>query len=105
METFNQKGVNLVSMKESIDTTTSTGKLLFTLMSPLAQFERDVIAGTREGLVSSRSRGRKGGRPLANPELVKKTIKLYQTGECTAQEIYDLTGIRKITLYKNLRKT
>ncbi len=36
METFNQKGVNLVSLKESIDTTTSTGKLLFTLMPALA---------------------------------------------------------------------
>ena len=44
METFNSKGVNLVSLKESIDTTTSTGKLLFTLMSALAQFERDVLA-------------------------------------------------------------
>lgn len=32
METFNSKGVNLVSLKESIDTTSSTGKLLFTLM-------------------------------------------------------------------------
>ncbi len=106
MEIFNQKGVNLVSLKESIDTTTSTGKLLFTLMSALAQFERDVIADrTREGLASARSRARKGGRPPANPELVKKAIKLYQTGECTAQEIYDLTGIRKTTLYKNLRKT
>ena len=44
METFNAKDVNLVSLKESIDTTTSTGKLLFTLMSALAQFERDVLA-------------------------------------------------------------
>ena len=35
METFNAKGVNLVSLKESIDTTTSTGKLLFTLMSAI----------------------------------------------------------------------
>ena len=43
------KCVNLVSLKENIDTTTSTGKLLFTLMSAIAQFERDVIADrTRE---------------------------------------------------------
>ncbi len=54
MEIFNQKGVNLVSLKESIDTTTSTSKLLFTLMSALVQFERDVIADrTREGLASA----------------------------------------------------
>ncbi len=73
METFSQEGVNLVSLKESIDTTTSTGKLLFTLMPALAYFKRDVIADrTREGLASTRSRGRKGGRPPANPEFVKR---------------------------------
>jgi len=40
---FERKKVHLVSLKESIDTSTPTGKLLFTLMSTLAQFERDVI--------------------------------------------------------------
>ena len=43
-ELFQGKGVHLVSLKEAIDTSTSTGKLLFTLMSAIAQFERDVIA-------------------------------------------------------------
>lgn len=106
METFNSKGVNLVSLKESIDTTTSTGKLLFTLMSALAQFERDVIADrTREGLASARARGHKGGRPPANSEAVKKAMRLYRTGEYTVKEICELTGVRKTTLYKNLRKT
>lgn len=58
-ETFQSKGVNLVSLKESIDTNSPTGKLLFTLMSAIAQFERDVIADrTREGLKSAKARGR-----------------------------------------------
>ena len=104
METFNSKGVNLVSLKESIDTTSSTGKLLFTLMSALAQFERDVLADrTREGLAAAKARGRKGGRPPANSESVKKAVKLYRTGEYTVREIYELTGVRKTTLYKNLK--
>lgn len=106
METFNSRGVNLVSLKESIDTTTSTGKLLFTLMSALAQFERDVIVDrTREGLASARARGRKGGRPSVNSETVRKAVRLYKTGEYTVKEIYELTGVRKTTLYKNVRKT
>ncbi len=106
METFNSKGVNLVSLKESIKTTTSTGKLLFTLMSALAQFERDVIADrTREGLASARARGRKGGRPSADSEAVRKAVRLYKTGEYTAKEIYELTGVKKTTLYKNVHKT
>lgn len=105
MEMFNEKGVNLVSLKESIDTTSSTGKLLFTLMSALAQFERDVLADrTKEGLAAARARGRKGGRPPADNDAVRKAVRLYKTGEYTVSEIVEMTGVRKTTLYKNLRE-
>ena len=104
METFNSKGVNLVSLKESIDTTTSTGKLLFTLMSAIAQFERDVIADrTREGLNSARARGRKGGRPRTDSEKLRKAIKLYNTQQYTLAEIENMTGVKRSTLYRGIR--
>ncbi len=104
-EIFQSKGVNLVSLKESIDTNSPTGKLLFTLMSAIAQFERDVIADrTREGLESARARGRTGGRPRADAEQVRKAIKLYKTEQYSVKEIEELTGIKKSTLYRNLRK-
>lgn len=97
--------MNLISLKESIDTTSSTGKLLFTLISALAQFERDVIADrTREGLASARARGRKGGRPPTDGEKIRRAVKLYNSGEYSVSEINELTGVRKSTLYKHLRK-
>ena len=102
-ELFKSKGVRLVSLKESIDTDSSTGKLLFTLMSAIAQFERDVIADrTKEGLRSARARGRKGGRPRTNAEDIKKAVKLYNTQQYTIKEIEEMTGIKKSTLYRNL---
>lgn len=102
-EIFQSKGVNLVSLKEAIDTNSPTGKLLFTLMSAIAQFERDVIADrTREGVKSARARGRTGGRPRADPEQVKKAVKLYKTEQYSIKEIEELTGIKKSTLYRNL---
>lgn len=102
-ELFEQKGVHLVSLKESIDTSTSTGKLLFTLMSAIAQFERDTIADrTREGLRSARARGRTGGRPKVNPDSIKKAVKLYQTKQYSIKEIEELTGVKKSTLYRNI---
>lgn len=105
METFNTKGVNLVSLKESIDTTSSTGKLLFTLMSALAQFERDVIADrTREGLASARARGRRGGRPSVDSEMIRRAVKLYNSRDYSVKEITELTGVRRSTLYKHLQK-
>ena len=104
-ELFERKGVHLVSLKESIDTSSSTGKLLFTLMSAIAQFERDVIADrTKEGLRSARARGRTGGRPKANPDAVRKAVKLYHTGQYSVKEIEELTGVKKSTLYRNLRQ-
>lgn len=102
-EIFQSKNVNFVSLKEAIDTSTSTGKLLFTLMSAISQFERDVIADrTREGLRSARARGRTGGRPKTDSEAVKKAVKLYNTGEYSLKEIHELTGVKKDTLYRNL---
>ncbi len=75
-------------------------------MSALAQFERDVLAErTREGLASARARGRNGGRPSADTADVKKAVKLYLTGEYSVKEIYDLTGVKKTTLYKYLKRS
>lgn len=92
-ELFEQKSVRLISLKEQIDTSTSTGKLLFTLMSAIAQFERDVIADrTCKGLRSARVRGRTGGRPKTNPNAVKKAVKLYKTQQHSIKEIEELTG-------------
>ena len=103
-ELFHGKGVNLVSLKEAIDTNNSTGKLLFTLMSAIAQFERDTIADrTREGLRSARARGRKGGRPKINTDSIKKAVKLYSTRQYSIQEIEELTGVKKSTLYRNVQ--
>jgi DNA invertase Pin-like site-specific DNA recombinase len=104
-EIFHSKRVNLVSLKESIDTNTSTGKLLFTLMSAIAQFERDVIVDrTREGLNSARARGKTGGRPKINSDSIKKAAKLYNTRQYSIREIEELTGVKKSTLYRNCRR-
>jgi len=103
MELFQHKGVNLVSLKENIDTTSSTGKLVYTIMSAIAQFERDIIADrTCEGLKSARARGRSGGRPTVSSEKVKQAVKLYGTNQYTVKEIENLTGVKKSTLYRNL---
>lgn len=103
-ELFEQSGVHLVSLKEQIDTNTATGKLLFTLMSAIAQFERDVIVDrTKEGLNAARARGRKGGRPKINSENIKKALKLYNTNQYSVKEIEELTGVKKATLYRNLK--
>jgi DNA invertase Pin-like site-specific DNA recombinase len=57
-----QKKVGLVSLSDSINTTTPQGRLVLNLFASLAQFERDLIRErTKAGLESARARGRKGG--------------------------------------------
>lgn len=104
MELFNAKNVRLISLKETIDTTSSTGKLLFAILSSLAQFERDVLVErTNEGLKAARARGRVGGRPKTDETVVKKAVALYNTKQYSIKEITDLTGVSKSTLYRSIK--
>ena len=104
VDLFDKEGVHLVSLKESIDTSTPAGKLLFTLMSAIAQFERDVIAErTKEGLTAARARGRIGGRPRTDEHKLQQAVKLYNAGQHRISEIEELTGVKKATLYRSLK--
>ena len=97
LDDFERKGIQLVSLKEDIDTATPTGKLLVTVLSALSQFERDLIVQrTNEGLKAARARGRKGGRPKADQKAVEKAVKLYEAQTHSIKEItqnhWNITG-------------
>lgn len=104
VELFQTRGVHLVSLKESIDTSTASGKLLFSIFSALAQFERDtLVERTQEGLRAARARGRIGGRPKADARKLEQAMKLYDSGEYTISEIVELTNIKRSTFYQYLK--
>lgn len=101
---FESKGVKLISLNEHIDTNSSTGRLLLTVLSALAQFEREtIVSRTMEGLSAARARGRCGGRPRISDAKVKQAIKLYRTKEYSLKEIEKLTGVKANTLYRRLK--
>ncbi|EKD99359.1 MAG: Resolvase protein, partial [uncultured bacterium] len=106
VEQMQNKGVDIKSLKESwLDTTTPTGKLMFTIMAGLSQFERDLISQrTKEGLASARARGRNGGRPSKGDKDIDKAIKLYDSKEYSVKEIEEMTGVSKATLYRYIGK-
>lgn len=105
IEEFNAKGITLISLKENIDISTATGKLLTTVLSALCEFERDLtVQRTKEGLQAARARGRKGGRPKADAKAVEKALKLYDAQTHSTKEISELTGISVKTLYNAINK-
>ena len=95
VEQLTRMGVHLVSLKENLDTTTATGKLMLTMLSALSQFERDLIAErTIDGLKAARSRGRCGGRPsLGSDKDKRQALAMYHANAMTNAEIAARFGI------------
>jgi DNA invertase Pin-like site-specific DNA recombinase len=103
IEYFDSEGIALVSLKEDIDLSTPSGRLLFSVLSSLCEFERDVIVQrTKEGLEAARARGRSGGRPKKDPKTIQKALKLYDAQTHSTKEIAKLHGISVKTLYNAL---
>jgi DNA invertase Pin-like site-specific DNA recombinase len=80
---LSERGVEFVSLRESLDTTTPGGNLVFHVFGAVAEFERDVIRErTMAGLEAARAHGRKGGRkPAMDEKKISVASKLMRDRE------------------------
>lgn len=101
-----ERGAKFVSLRESIDTTTLGGRLVFDVFASVAEFERDLIRErTMVGLEAARARGRKGGRKRAlDDRQVAMARRMMADREASAAEVARAFGVSKPTLYRYLRK-
>ena len=83
--------VELVSFSEGLDFTTTTGKLLYQVLSAFAEFERDCIRErVRAGMRNARAKGERIGRPprtQLSPEDRKAIAEAYWRGKCSFREL------------------
>lgn len=102
VQELEKQGFGFASLQESIDTTTSGGKLVFHTFAALAEFERDIIRErTAAGLAAARARGRKGGRPRGMDGKKRKiALTLYADKSRPVQEICQALGISRATFYR-----
>jgi len=103
---LDERGIGFKSLTEQIDTTTSSGKLIFHVFGALAEFERDLIRErTQAGLAEARARGRKGGRPqkLADSKKFALACRLYADKSNDVNTICETLGISRATLYRYVR--
>ena len=99
-QTREDKGIELQSPNESLDTRTPTGKLLFHIVAAFAQFERDnMIENTKAGLEAARARGKKGGRKPVMDEK-KQALVLRADPTLAVPDICRTLGISRATFYR-----
>ncbi|WP_336251030.1 recombinase family protein [Stomatohabitans albus] len=98
------EGVCLQIGQSVYDPADPVGKMLFTAMAMMAEFERDLISQrTREGMAIARRRGKLRGRQsLLTQDQRELIVKLYDSGEHSMQEIGDMLGISRSTVSRVL---
>lgn len=108
IETVNgihKKKMSFQSLQESLNTGTSSGKLIFHVFAALAEFERDVIhERTKAGLAAARARGRLGGRPkILDHAKIIMAKSLMSDHNNSIRDICSTLKISKSTLYRSLK--
>jgi DNA invertase Pin-like site-specific DNA recombinase len=79
---FSSLGVDFISLQEGIDTTTPQGKLVFTIMAGLAEFESSLIGDrVRAGMARARADGKHIGRAALNNEIVAQIVAFRRAGK------------------------
>lgn len=101
---IHDKRAEFVSLSDSgMDTTTAGGKMLFSIMGAVAEFEREMIVErTKAGLQAARESGRVGGRPSIDSKVKRQIKTLKDSGE-SATDIAKEYGIGRSTVYKILK--
>jgi DNA invertase Pin-like site-specific DNA recombinase len=106
VELLHSKGVDLISINDSINTTTSQGRLMFNILGSFAEFERELISErTKAGLKAVRSRGQILGRPFGQSETVKNKIVICKElqDKYSIVEICKIVGISRDTYYRYIK--
>lgn len=103
IEDLNTHGIKLVSLHESIDTQTITGKLLCVILGYVAEMELENIRfRTKAGLEKAKAQGKRLGNPGLSQQKEDKILTLLKSGH-SPQAIAQDCGVSRSTVY-NVKK-
>ena len=104
VEQLTAKGVEFVSQKEAIDTTTPTGKFMLTIFGAVAELEREyILQRQREGIDIAKQQGKYTGRkPITHPEF-ERVVAQWKRGEITAVEAMKRLNMAPSTFYRKVK--
>ena len=105
VERLSEKGVEFVSKKEAIDTTTPTGKFMLTVFGAVAELEREyILQRQREGIAVAKAQGKYTGRKAKIPQNFDAVVAQWKGGEITAVEAMKVLGLSKSTFYRKVKE-
>jgi DNA invertase Pin-like site-specific DNA recombinase len=106
VQQLQDKKIDLVSLKENIDTATPQGRFVLTIFGALSELEREsTLQRQREGISAAHLKGKKFGRPrVERPKGWDKIIKLWRTGEITAVEAMSKLNMNRGTFYRKVKE-
>ena len=105
VEELNQKDVQFISQKESIDTKTSTGKFMLTVFGAIAELERGyILERQREGIEIAKGQGKYKGRPAKKLDNFDEVYWEWYDKKITATEACRRLGISRSTFYRKVNE-
>lgn len=107
VEQLTEKNVEFKSLKENVDTTTSSGKLVLTIFAALSEFERSVILERQaEGIAIAKAKGKKLGRKkkVINDDKLVEMYNEWKDNYIYQKKIMKEFGISRTTLNKHLNR-
>ena len=101
-----KKGAQLKVLDQSIDTTTSEGRLMFNIIGSFAEFENDIRkARQMDGIKKARDKGIKFGRkPVFTKEQEKEILRLYADESFSLNQLARKYAVSHMTIYRTVRK-
>ena len=99
------KGVQFVSMKERIDTSTPSGKFMLTVFGAVAQLERDyILQRQKEGIAIAKANGKYQGRKKIQNDRFDEIYEKWKNNEITATQAMKLLNFSKTTFYRRVKE-